>query len=85
MFWDGYQWHFNDTKTDVTTFLFLWFNPNHLFTFIVFEDNLEEHVTSIIRSDVDAREPEVDTQQKMQNAAQEALKQLQMAKTFNRF
>jgi len=64
MFWDGYQWHFNDTKTD---------------------DNLEEHVTSIIRSDVDAREPEVDTQQKMQNAAQEALKQLQMAKTFNRF
>merc|ERR1712034_306672 len=45
MFWDGYQWHFNDTKTD---------------------DDLEEHVTSIIRSDVDAREPEVDTQQKMQ-------------------
>jgi len=63
MFWDGYQWHFNDTKNE----------------------DIEEHVTSIIRSDIDAREPEVDTQQKMQNAAQEALKALQVAKGFGSY
>jgi len=60
MFWDGYQWHFNDTKVE----------------------DIEEHVTSIIRSDVDAREPEVDTQKKMENAAAEALKNLKMTRAF---
>ena len=39
-------------------------------------------VTSIIRSDVDAREPEVDTQKKMENAAAEALKNLKMTRAF---
>jgi len=60
MFWDGYQWHFNDTKVE----------------------DIEEHVTSIIRSDADRREPEVDTAKKMENAAAEALKSLKMTRAF---
>jgi len=60
MFWDGYQWHFNDTNVE----------------------DVEEHVTSIIRSDADGH-PEIDTQKKMENAAAEALKNLKMARAFN--
>ena len=63
MFWDGYQWHFNDTKTE----------------------DIEQHVTSIIRSNEDAPEAETDTNKKMQTAAQEALKKLQMVKGFGSY
>jgi len=60
MFWDGYQWHFNDTK----------------------DEDIEEHVTSIIRSDVDAPPNEVDQNEKMQNEAMKALRALQQNKSF---
>jgi len=59
MFWDGYQWHFNNSNED-----------------------LEEQVTSIIRSDTDAKiETAVDTKKKMQDAAQAALRNLRMTKS----
>jgi len=64
MFWDGFQWHFNDTKIQ----------------------DLEEHVTSVIRSDVDIRRMDpVDTETKMQNAAAQALKALQRAQKFTSY
>jgi len=59
MFWDGYQWHFNDATAD----------------------DIEEQVTSIIRNDNDPQEPE-DSVKKMENAAQEALKALQISRGF---
>jgi len=61
MFWDGFQWHFNDTKLE----------------------DIEEHVTSVIRNDSDVRKVDpIDTETKMQNAAAEALRNLQRAKSF---
>lgn len=60
MFWDGYQWHFNDTQAE----------------------DIEEHVTSIIRSDVDKRVSEVDTKKKMENAAADALQTLKTIRGF---
>merc|ERR1719499_985246 len=61
MFWDGYQWHFNDTNVE----------------------DVEEHVTSIIRNNADAKEPAIDTQKKMENAAEEALKSLKAMRAFS--
>lgn len=54
MFFDGYQWHFNDQV----------------------QDNVEDHVTSIIRSDVDLREDDTTRVKTMDDAAAEALKSL---------
>jgi len=44
--------------------------------------DVQEQVTSVIRSDVDVRREPVDLEKQMQNAAAEALKKLQQKKQF---